>query len=555
MGRTRFRAAAAPIGLAVALAALPLDGLAADCGGAIDRAAPLRSSGFTGDLANTRQAPSGIDSTNVAQLRLALSHVAAGSTEKRGAPAVTEQAVFLSAGRALVAIDRRSGCRYWSYEVPQRTDISLRKNALRSASILYLDARADRPALVLAGDYFGWYYAVDAVHGTPVWSRFVGQDPEYSGITGGAQYYDGKLLVPVATREVLNTIFQLVRLCCSSHGQLQALDPYSGATIWTYDTAPPAQYQPSSRRLAPNGMSIWGTPAVDPVRRQAYVGTGQNLTPPTTDNSDAVVALDLDSGRPKWVFQATAGDAWNAGCEMRPPLNLDCVPPAGPDFDFGAPPILVHLAGGTDAVIAGAKNGIVYSLDPDSGALNWSRRLGRGGGLGGVHWGMAADATRVYVGINDVTLDKTSIFDLGALLTRPPTAPPGEARPGVYALELASGALVWEAHPTHVYEGASVPSYYSAALSVTNDVVFAGSLDGALRAFRAGDGLELWSYDSTQAVTDAAGTQGHGGTIDSVGAIVAGDDVLLNSGYDSFGEAGAEQAGPGNALLIFRLPD
>jgi polyvinyl alcohol dehydrogenase (cytochrome) len=30
--------------------------------------------------------------------------------------------------------------------------------------------------------------------------------------------------------------------------------------------------------------------------------------------------------------------------------------------------------------------------------------------------------------------------------------------------------------------------------------------------------------------------------------------LLVNSGYDTFGSANEYQAGPGNALLIFRLP-
>src|SRR3546814_20087768 len=77
--------------------------------------------------------------------------------------------------------------------------------------------------------------------------------------------------------------------------------------------------------------------------------------------------------------------------------------------------MLVHLAGGGGAVIAGAKNGVVYSLNPDSGALNWSRRLGQGGSLGGIHWGMASDGTRVYAAISDVTVNTASGLDAGKL--------------------------------------------------------------------------------------------------------------------------------------------
>ncbi|WP_157623097.1 hypothetical protein [Solimonas soli] len=56
-------------------------------------------------------------------------------------------------------------------------------------------------------------------------------------------------------------------------------------------------------------------------------------------------------------------------------------------------------------------------------------------------------------------------------------------------------------------------------------------------------------------VTGVDGNAGQGGTIDSVGAVVGDDSLLLNSGYDTFGSPGRFQAGPGNALYVLRLPD
>src|SRR3546814_16419713 len=95
--------------------------------------------------------------------------------------------------------------------------------------------------------------------------------------------------------------------------------------------------------------------------------------------------------------------------------------------------MLVHLAGGGGAVIAGAKNGVVYSLNPDSGALNWSRRLGQGGSLGGIHWGMASDGTRVYAAISDVTVNQASGLDAGKLFGSNQIKPVAGAQPGIYA--------------------------------------------------------------------------------------------------------------------------
>lgn len=128
--------------------------------------------------------------------------------------------------------------------------------------------------------------------------------------------------------------------------------------------------------------------------------------------------------------------------------------------------------------------------------MSWARKIGAGANLGGIHWGMAVDATRVYAAVSDVIVNKRSGVAITHLLDyRNATAEGMElapnATPGVYALDLMTGAVVWEQHPKHLYLGAQVPSIFSAAVTVTNDVVFAGSLDGAIHAFRATDGAEL----------------------------------------------------------------
>jgi polyvinyl alcohol dehydrogenase (cytochrome) len=115
--------------------------------------------------------------------------------------------------------------------------------------------------------------------------------------------------------------------------------------------------------------------------------------------------------------------------------------------------------------------------------------------------------------------------------------------------------VVWEKHLTHDYQGQTYATLFSAALSVTNDVLLAGSLNGEVKAFRTSNGEELWSYNTAVDVIDVNGVAGKGGTVDSVGPVPAGKDVFVNSGYASFGgTANAWQAGEGNALFVFRLP-
>jgi len=537
------------------------------CSDAIDTNSPVLSNGFAFNLSNTGNNVSQIDSTNVATLKLALSEAASGVSERRGAPAMTKQAIFFAAGQNVIAMNRMSGCQYWSYRVPDRRTLA-GTNAVRSSSIYYLNEGGVKPALIVVGDFYANFYAIAVQTGKLMWAKFIGTDKDRHTITGGTQFYDGKLFVPVASKEVGTALLEFGSDCCKSHGMLQALDPYTGNVIWSYDTAPAATLDTAINRHAPNGMSIWSTPAVDPKLRSVYIGTGQNYTPPATANEDSIVALDMDTGRTKWVFQGSTDDVWNVSCQA--PLKIlrrNCLPapPGGGDLDFGAPPILAHLSNGTDAVLAGEKSGMLFSLDPDRGRANWSLRLGTGGKLGGIHWGMAIDADRVYAGVTDVTVDETVILNARDTVNFQDLAgdnmkQPANARPGIYAVDLITGKVVWEKHPKHSYNDPvkgvlSVDSIYSAALSVTNDVVFAGSLDGVVKAFRSSDGAELWSYDTTPKFTDGNGTSGNGGTIDSASAVPGGSDLLVNSGFSTFGRANKFQAGPGNALLVFRVPE
>src|SRR3546814_17029684 len=67
----------------------------------------------------------------------------------------------------------------------------------------------EQPALVYAGDFYGNFYAIDAASGTLRWSRFIGTEKDHHTITGAPQVYDGKLIVPVSSKEVLSALFEL----------------------------------------------------------------------------------------------------------------------------------------------------------------------------------------------------------------------------------------------------------------------------------------------------------------------------------------------------------
>lgn len=141
------------------------------------------------------------------------------------------------------------------------------------------------------------------------------------------------------------------------------------------------------------GCTDGNAPTIDIARNQLYVGTGESYLSPASDTSDSVIAMDLTSGRVRWVYQGLAGDAYNTACIAGD--QTICPEENGPDYDISASVILARDADGREVLVAGQKSGVVHALDPGTGRLLWRVKPGRGGLLGGIHFGMAAGG-KVY---------------------------------------------------------------------------------------------------------------------------------------------------------------
>ena len=118
----------------------------------------------------------------------------------------------------------------------------------------------------------------------------------------------------------------------------------------------------------PSGAPVWASPTVDAGRGLVYVGTGENYTHPTTTSSDAILAIDMETGELAWSFQGTEADAFTMACTSAQNRE-NCPTPVGPDLDFGMAPILVTRQDSKEILVAGQKSGVVWALDPDAGGL------------------------------------------------------------------------------------------------------------------------------------------------------------------------------------------
>lgn len=497
---------------------------------AFDRSRPAPKVGWGHDTRRFVDASlAGFDAADVPNLKLKWAFAFPNALRTRSQPAIAMGAVFVGSQDGTVyAFDLETGCERWSFQASAE---------VRTAIVLQ-DAENEASApTAFFGDILARAYAVNALTGEPLWSVKVDDHPSAT-ITGAPALAGDKLLVPVSSLEVVSAA-DIDYECCSFQGKVVALAATTGEVIWSHSAIPnpPAEVGVTSagtRVLAPSGAPVWTSPAVDLRRNLAYFGTGENYSSPADGNSDAIIAIDLTTGERAWRYQSTAGDAWNVACMMAE--NPNCPEEDGPDVDYGASMVLVEGEQGA-VLAAGQKSGMVFGLDPDrEGALLWSAQVGRGSSQGGVHFGMAAGDGLLYVPINDMN-DTRAGEDLD----------PALARPGVHAVDPASGEVMWR----HVQEnlcGAERPFCdpgVSAALTAIPGVVFAGHLDGHVRAYAAADGQVLWDFDTTAPVDAVNGLTASGGSMSGGGPAVGDGHLVVNSGYGLYFHE------PGNALLVF----
>jgi polyvinyl alcohol dehydrogenase (cytochrome) len=509
---------------------------------AVDLSAAPAQVGFGVDTDNSRHmsaAQAGLSGKAAARLEVAWTFAFPRTSGLRGQGVVVGSTLFYPAGQAgyLLALDTKSGCVKWAVKTPA---------GLR-ASLAYGRLGPNGPMGLVGGDTAGQLTAFDARNGAVVWRV----DPRHDKtvpLSGTPVFAGDRIVVPISAIDVANAMRPSFE-CCKAHGALAAVDAADGHVLWTWHTMEDAR--PLGRKTSkgleaygPSGAPIWSSPAVDLKAGVAYTATGENTSPPATETSDALVALDLSSGKPKWVFQALANDVWNMSCPVGSPTGGRA---PGPncyfaaegsvlrDHDFGGGPVIWRGKGRT-LILGGQKSGDVWALVAATGKPVWHHHFGKGTPLGGVHWGIATDGVRVFAPIAD------------------PGVPEPDNAAGLYAIDIASGKIAWSWKATPDCEGgrkARVPSCaarfgISAPPVVVDGAVIAGGLDGRLYVFDARRGQLLATYDTAVEYQPLNGIKGAGGSIDAAGPFAGDGMVFVSSGYASFGQ----QAG--NVLVALR---
>ena len=503
--------------------------------------------GWSPDILNARfqsTKVAGLQPASVSRLVLKWAFGLPATTSAYGQPTIVDGRVFIGSDSGfLYSIDANSGCAHWSFQA---------QAGLRSTPVIAPARPGSNQYAAFFGDIRGNVYAVDTTNGELLWKTSIDPHP-LARITAGIRFHNGRLYVPVASlEEPESSSFNYP--CCTFRGMVAALDAASGKQIWktyTITETPTARVSTAGKNfLGPAGAGVWGPVTIDTKRHAIYIGTGNAFSEPDTGRSDAIMGLDMDTGKILWVQQDEPGDVWHTGCVQGPPplgfppRSAGRAPgpgrggPAGgrggrppmpdsyycpdaknnPDWDFSAGVILANLPNGKSLVIAGQKSGMVWAHDPDQkGALVWKSDISRGQ----IVFGGAADEENAYFAMRGGT---------------------------VAAVRLSDGMERW-AVSFNPPEAMNTHRGFTAAVSVIPGIVFVPGLDGMLRALATNDGHMVWQYDTTQETQTVNGVTARGGSIGAAGATIVNGMVFVTSGYTGF------QGGqPGNLLLAFGAP-
>lgn len=484
--------------------------------------------GWGRDLAHTRFQPfasAGLTESDVERLTLKWAFGFPAGETSNSQPTLVAGRVFVGSDNGYVySLDARSGCVYWSFETG-----SIVRNSPAIGPVSGLQGAG---YAVFFGDGHGRVYALDARTGRLLWRRRT-DEHFLARITAGVSVYGGKVFVPVSSSEEYSS-GNAWYPCCTSRGSVVALDASSGELLWKAwvvpgDPEPWVTQENGVVLYRPGGGAVWNSPTIDPVRNAVYFGTGDATTPPSPGTTDAVMALDMDTGDLLWSYQATENDVFMGGCgaENR---SLACPDTMGPDADIGNSPILATLPDGQRLLLTGTKAGDLIALDPDDGGRLLYRvgalggpavgPLGGRGGRGSIVWGGAVDDQLAYYGLG---------------------------RGGLAAIRAATGEYHWIFDPPDPGDGRAAGSLGAAPTAIPG-VVFEGSTNGMLYAVSSVDGQLLWQFDTAREFDTLNGVRAHGGALQSTGAVVADGMVFVGSGYAiNSGALG------GNVLLAFGI--
>lgn len=459
-----------------------------------------------GNVSNHRAAAnSAIKASNVASLEVAWSFPIKASGAFGGmtcTPIIAGQNVYVQDMLSNVfALDRDTGKVVWEKDYNASTE---GPNGVTIGYGMIFGATGDNREV----------FALDAATGEEKWRTILSGNTR-DGIDMAPAVYNG--VVYISTVPGNSKAFYEG----GARGVLFALDASNGQILWQFYTTDP---------------DLWGNPAVN--------SGGGSWYPPAIDTKGNLY-WDIANPAP---FEKTTVDgtpATNGSTRPGPNLYTNCMVSLAPngsltwyyeanphdiqDHDLQQSPVLVNVDnnGSPYTVLLGSgKLGKVIAVEATTGQMVWTTKVGDHNALddtqwvppgkevtiqpavlGGVESPIAyADGT-VFVPVFNSTTGWTSAgLDLTSIDFSNSTG-------DLVALNIADGTVKWDA---------KIPAGNVSGATVANDVVFAGALDGIVRAYATGDGSLLASFQTDAGLNSPFAVAGDLLVVPAAGAKLTG---------------------------------
>ena len=473
---------------------------------------------YSGDYTGARHSPlKQITPANVARLAAQWTFQVENMVTGRGfegTPIVLDGVMYVTGNNNTAwAVDVRTGKQLWRHrrQLPSGLTYGAGNASNRGFAIL-----GDR---LFMGTLDAHLVALDRHSGKVLWDIVVDDFKVGYAVTQAPLIVKDKVIIGIAGGDL------------PTRGFLDAYDPETGKRVWRFWTIPgpgePGSETWSDPAVLPRGGgATWQTGSYDPELNLLYWGTG-NPNPDyyggdrKGDNlyTASIVAIDADTGTPRWHYQFTPHDTH--------------------DWDSNHVPVLGDVTIGGRArkvVMVANRNGFFYTLDRQTGELlvakpftdtKWAREIGKDGkpvvlnlGVatpenpnpvcvpdyrGGTNFNppsfdpsqqtffvMARETCAIYTP-EKMEMVPARVFMSGGMkkLNEPDYS-------ALRAIDAKTGAIRWE----HKFPLSSL----AGVMSTASGLVFAGDQEGYFNAFDAKTGKLLWRYRTGAPIHGAAAT-------------------------------------------------
>jgi acido-empty-quinoprotein group A len=446
-----------------------------------------------------------INATNIDQLQVAWTYKITGIGQQRGmgnptiksTPLMVAGVLYFTIPDHVFAVDARTGKEIWRFDFEDHGGHLLGQRGVGMyGNWIYF----------LTPD--GWFISLDSKTGKERWRQKVADEKLQYFTTMSAVIVKNHVLIGVGGDAM------------DVRGYLEARDPETGEKQWRWWSEPLKMGDPGSETW-PNQASMdhgggmtWLPGTYDPELNLIFWGTG-NTNPVFAGQgrkganlyTDSIVALNPDTGKLVWYFQASPHDThdWD---NVETPVLFDAV------IDGKPRKLLAQAARCGYFFVLDRSNGKYLVSKPFTHTANWSKGIDqRGQPIPDPGKEPQVDGSLVDVPINGATnwsppsySPLTHLFYVNAsegygVAYLYDTSPEPEGYGGggsgtfdpqtsLVALDVTTGSIRWKHIPKG--EGAEGGGISGGILTTAGNLLFTGD-SNRLAAFNPADGTILWS--------------------------------------------------------------